>query len=57
MGVGYCVSPLRRITYFDTSAMTTQLPVTGSDSTIDQLAEATGANVEVLSLRSFYPGA
>ena len=56
MGVGYCVSPLRRITYFDTSAMTTQLPVTGSDSTIDQLAEATGANVEVLSLPDFNPG-
>jgi hypothetical protein len=55
MGVGYCVSPLHRMTYFDTSAMTTRPPVTGSGSPIDQIAEATGANVGVGTPRLYSP--
>lgn len=45
MGVGYSVSPLHRINYLDTSAMTTRSPVKGSNSTLDSIAELTGANV------------
>src|SRR5580700_5407273 len=55
MGVGYCVSPLHRITYFDTSAMTMRPPVKGSDSPIDQIAEATGASVGVGVPRLYSP--
>jgi hypothetical protein len=55
MGVGYCVSPLHRMTYFDTTAMTTRPPVTGSGSPIDQIAEATGANVGVGTPRLYSP--
>jgi hypothetical protein len=55
MGVGYCVSPLHRITHFDTSAVTTRPPVRGSDSPIDQVAEAMGANVGVEPPRLFSP--
>src|ERR1700736_452891 len=45
MGVGYSVSPLHRIAYFDTSAMTTRSPVKGSDSIIESVAENLSANV------------
>jgi hypothetical protein len=45
MGVGYSVSPLHRITHFDTSAITTRPPVKDSDSTLDSVAEFLGANV------------
>jgi len=45
MGVGYCVSALHRITYLDTSAMSTRAPVQGRDSTIDSVAGFLGANV------------
>lgn len=53
MGVGYCVSPLHRMTHFDTSAVTTRPPVR-SDSPIDQIA-ATGANVGVGPPRLYSP--
>jgi hypothetical protein len=55
MGVGYCVSPLHRITQFAVSAVTTRPPVKGSDSPIDQVAEAMGANVGVEPPRLFSP--
>jgi hypothetical protein len=47
MGVGYCVSPLHRITRLDTSAMTTRPPDNGSNSPIDEIAGATGTKVGV----------
>jgi hypothetical protein len=55
MGVGYSVSPLHRITHFDTSALTTRPPVKGNDSPIDQIAEATGAHVAVGPPRLYSP--
>jgi hypothetical protein len=55
MGIGYCVSPLHRIIHFDTSAMTARPPVKGSDSPIDQIAEATGANIGVGTPRLYSP--
>jgi hypothetical protein len=55
MGIGYCVSPLHRITHFDTSAVTMRPPVKGSDSPIDQIAEATGGNVGVGVPRLYSP--
>jgi len=55
MGIGYSVSPLHRIIRFDASAMTTRPPVKGSDSPIDQIAEATGANVGVGAPRLYSP--
>jgi hypothetical protein len=45
MGVGYSVSPLHRITYFDTSEMTTRPLVKGSDSILESVAENLGAKV------------
>jgi hypothetical protein len=45
MGVGYCVSALHRITYLDTFAMSTRVPVRGRDSTVDSLAAHLGAKV------------
>jgi hypothetical protein len=51
MGVGYCVSALHRITNLDTSAMTMRPPVKGSNSTLDSIAELTGANVGVGTVR------
>jgi hypothetical protein len=45
MGVGYCASPLHRITQFDTSAMTTRPPIKGSDSPLESVAKQLGANV------------
>jgi hypothetical protein len=55
MGVGYCVSPLHRMTHFDTSAVTTRAPVKGSDSPIEQIAEATGAKVGLGPPRLYSP--
>ena len=45
MGVGYCASPLHRITHLDTSAMTSRPAVKGSGSTLDSVAEELGGNV------------
>ncbi len=45
MGVGYSVSPLHRIIYLNTSAMTTRPPVKGSDSPVDLIAEQSGAKI------------
>lgn len=45
MGVGYCVSALHRMTFLDTSAMSTRAPVRGRDSTVDSVAAFWGAQV------------
>lgn len=55
MGVGYCVSPLHRMTHFDTSAVTSRPPVKGSDSPIDQIAEAMGAKIGLGPPRLYSP--
>jgi hypothetical protein len=45
MGVGYSASPLHRIIYLDTSAITTGPPVKGRSVPPDSVAEQLGANV------------
>ena len=55
MGVGYSVSPLHRITYLDTSAMTMRPPVKGSDLTLDSVAELSGAKVSEGPARVYSP--
>jgi hypothetical protein len=55
MGVGYCVSPLHRIIHFDESPTNTRPPVKGSNSPIDQIAEAMGAKIGVGSTRLYSP--
>jgi hypothetical protein len=55
MGVGYCASPLHRITHLDTSAMTSRPPVKGSSSTLDSVAEELGANVGQGSVPLYSP--
>jgi|SRR5580658_2363321 hypothetical protein len=55
MGVGYSVSPLHRITYLDTSAMTTRPAVKGSDSIVDSVAELVGAKVCEGNTRFYSP--
>ena len=55
MGVGYCASPLHRITHLDTSAMTSRPPVKGSGSTLDSVAEELGTNVGQGSVRLHSP--
>jgi hypothetical protein len=55
MGIGYCVSPLHRITHFDASQLTTRPPVKGSHSPIDQAAALLGTNVGVGTPRLYSP--
>src|SRR5260370_28529968 len=55
MGVGYCVSALHRITNLDASAITTRPTVKGSNSTLDYIAELTGANVSEGTVRLHSP--